>query len=470
LRLALLVAIFLSTSPAAQAEDFDRADWIADFEQAKAAITQLSPNLDWALARGMDLPETEQLARTRLEGARDPLAARRVLERFIQSFGDGHMEISWPAPGTNEDPPAKGDVCERLGYWSAPDDRAVATQLPGYRSLTPEDATIEAGIAPLPRGKIGVLRIALFSPGETLCARALAELAVAPAGPCDDVCADAVFRRADNLFLREIAERIRALIAARPTAILVDVAGNGGGSDTALAIARMLGGMDLESPPVGVARGAERAQSLSAMADILKRTTESADMRAFLVPILAALQKAAHAADQPCDMQPIWSGEEAGCSNVITGPFFAGGLVATELPDAFRRAPWAEVVSATARFEYEQGLWRGPLLVLVDDGSASATELFASMLQDGEQAVIIGAPTFGAGCGWNLPHQNVVLERSGGRLAIPNCARYRRDGRNEIDGVEPDILIGFRPHDTTAQRVKRLNARLPSAIRAAGGS
>jgi hypothetical protein len=68
-----------------------------------------------------------------------------------------------------------------------------------------------------------------------------------------------------------------------------------------------------------------------------------------------------------------------------------------------------------------------------------------------------------------MPREDTVLRNSGGRLAIPDCARFRRDGRNEINGIEPDILIGFRQFDTPAQRVDRLARRLPAAVDAAAG-
>lgn len=146
------------------------------------------------------------------------------------------------------------------------------------------------------------------------------------------------------------------------------------------------------------------------------------------------------------------------------GPFFAGGLVARDLPPAFATRPWAEYVSSTARFRYTPNLWRGPLLVLIDGDSASSTELFGAMLQDSGRAVLIGAPSFGAGCGWIRPRVDTVLKTSGGVLSMPNCARFRRDGRNELDGLQPDVLVGFRTYDSPKQRVERLLPRLPAAL------
>jgi hypothetical protein len=86
------------------------------------------------------------------------------------------------------------------------------------------------------------------------------------------------------------------------------------------------------------------------------------------------------------------------------------------------------------------------------------------MLQDAGRAVSVSSPSFGAGCGWTLPKQTIVLKHSGGRFDLPDCARLRRDGRNELDGIEPDVLVGFRRNDSARQRATRLAARLPLAL------
>lgn len=38
------------------------------------------------------------------------------------------------------------------------------------------------------------------------------------------------------------------------------------------------------------------------------------------------------------------------------------------------------------------------------------------------------------------------------------------DGRNALDCIEPDVLVGFRAFDTARHRVARLLARLPAAL------
>jgi C-terminal processing protease CtpA/Prc len=102
--------------------------------------------------------------------------------------------------------------------------------------------------------------------------------------------------------------------------------------------------------------------------------------------------------------------------------------------------------------------------VLVDQNSASSTELLAAMLQDAGKALVIGAPSQGSGCGWTMPREDVTLTNSGAMLLIPDCARFRKDGRNELDGIEPDVLVGIRTYDTQPQRVGRLLAQLPATL------
>jgi hypothetical protein len=63
-----------------------------------------------------------------------------------------------------------------------------------------------------------------------------------------------------------------------------------------------------------------------------------------------------------------------------------------------------------------------------------------------------------------------VLRHSGGKLFMPNCARFLPDGRNEVGGLEPDILLPFRANDTPHQKAARLAPALPRVIGATTAS
>ena len=82
-------------------------------------------------------------------------------------------------------------------------------------------------------------------------------------------------------------------------------------------------------------------------------------------------------------------------------------------------------------------LTKQPLVVLVNEGTASAAELLAGSLQDSQRAIIVGTPTVGKG----LIHSpkpladNSVIVVTLGKLFTPN-------GRDILrSGIEPDISI-----------------------------
>jgi hypothetical protein len=477
MRVALiaLLSLLLAAVPA-RAEPFNRSAWIADFEQLKDAITRQSPNLEWAAERGVDLPALEQRARDRIATAQDDAAARAALERFVRAFADGHMELVWPEPSapaasSASDAPAVRSTCAELGYWSEPDELAVGTRLPGFAAIGPEAGEVRAGIVSVGGQKVGVLRIPLFAPSDTVCATALKDLGLPPDAPCDDGCADKVSRRSDDIFLGGIADRLRELERAGAELLLLDVAGNGGGNDSAVAVARMVGGTDVPSPEVAFVKSPRRAANLATTEQVIRSGPPSATAtdRAVIAALAPALAQAARTAADPCDLSPLWQGKAAGCSNLVRGPFFAGGLWATDRPGVTRTGVWAETLSSTVRFSFTPYRWQKPVIVLVDQNSASSTELLAAMLQDADKALVIGAPSQGSGCGWTMPRKDLTLANSGATLLMPDCARFRKDGRNELDGIEPDVLVGFRTHDTPRQRVARLLARLPAALEVVRG-
>lgn len=470
-----LLSLLLAAVPA-RSEPFDRSAWIADFEQLREAITRQSPNLEWAAERGVDLPTLEQRARNRIAAAQDDAAARQALERFVRAFADGHMELVWPGPSapaasSASDTSTVRSTCAELGYWSEPDELAVGTRLPGFAAIGPEAGEVRAGIVSVGGQKVGVLRIPLFAPSDTVCATALKDLGLPPDAPCDKGCADKVSRQSDDIFLGGIADRLRELDRAGAEVLILDVAGNGGGNDSAVSVARMVGGSDLPSPEVAFVKSPRRATNLAANEQVIRAGPLSATAadRAMIARLAPALAQASEAAAQPCDLSPLWQGKSAGCSNLVRGPFFAGGLTATDRPGVTRTGVWAETLSSTVRFSLTPYRWQKPVMVLVDQNSASSTELLAAMLQDAGKALVIGAPSQGAGCGWTMPREDVTLANSGAMLLLPDCARFRKDGRNELDGIEPDILVGFRTYDTPQQRVGRLFARLPAALNTVQG-
>jgi len=88
-------------------------------------------------------------------------------------------------------------------------------------------------------------------------------------------------------------------------------------------------------------------------------------------------------------------------------------------------------------------IYAGPIAVLVDRDSASASEIFAGAMQDYGRAIIIGEPTFGKGTVQTLIDLNrYVSGQDGdlGRLRLTMAEFFRvSGGSTQLRGVVPDI-------------------------------
>lgn len=92
--------------------------------------------------------------------------------------------------------------------------------------------------------------------------------------------------------------------------------------------------------------------------------------------------------------------------------------------------------------------WDGPLAVMVNHGSASASEILAAAMQDYKRAVIIGTPTFGKGTVQSfidldyylLPQFDTI--KPIGQVKVTQQKFYRiNGGSTQLKGVTPDILL-----------------------------
>lgn len=82
-------------------------------------------------------------------------------------------------------------------------------------------------------------------------------------------------------------------------------------------------------------------------------------------------------------------------------------------------------------------LVRGPLVVLINEYSASAAELVAGALQDNRRATLVGAQTFGKGS-----VQSIVDLPGGAGLKLTTMRYYTPSGRAiQAQGVEPDVKV-----------------------------
>ncbi len=98
-----------------------------------------------------------------------------------------------------------------------------------------------------------------------------------------------------------------------------------------------------------------------------------------------------------------------------------------------------------------RALTNKPLVVLIDGGSASASEILSGALQDNKRAVLVGTKTFGKGL-----VQSVRPLGDGSGLAVTIAKYLTPDGRDiNKHGIDPDIVIELSEDDRKALQQER---------------
>ncbi len=112
-----------------------------------------------------------------------------------------------------------------------------------------------------------------------------------------------------------------------------------------------------------------------------------------------------------------------------------------------RQGPVVQVENSGGKIQVDRDpdpeiVYKGPLAVLVDGYSASASEIFAGAIQDYHRGIIIGEPTFGKGTVQNLINLNRFSNSSDdlGQLKVTIAQFFRVNGDStQYRGVTPDL-------------------------------
>ena len=142
-----------------------------------------------------------------------------------------------------------------------------------------------------------------------------------------------------------------------------------------------------------------------------------------------------------------------------------GGLLdqAVSVSDAF--LDQGEIVSTRGRRSEEAQRFNAkagdlvdgkPLIVMINGGSASASEIVAGALQDHRRAIILGTKSFGKGS-----VQTIIPLQGHGAIRLTTARYYTPSGRSiQAKGIEPDIEIEQAKVTTVESRPRRSEADL----------
>ncbi len=137
-----------------------------------------------------------------------------------------------------------------------------------------------------------------------------------------------------------------------------------------------------------------------------------------------------------------------------------GGLLdqAVQVSDDF--LDQGEIVSTRARRSEDSQRWNAragdiaqglPIVVLINGGSASASEIVAGALQDHRRAIVLGTKSFGKGS-----VQTVMPIPGNGAIRLTTARYYTPSGRSiQATGIEPDVEVRATREESTQAAARR---------------
>ena len=244
---------------------------------------------------------------------------------------------------------------------------------------------------------------------------------------------------------------------------VVDLIRGPAGSLVKLGVVPVDAGLDGEVETIDIVRDKVKLEEQAAQKAIYDIETDTGqtsrigviDLPAFYLDFAARARREPDYRSSTRDVRELLDAlQEADVDAVVIDLRNNGGgslAEATSLTGLFiDKGPVVQVQDSNGRIEVEADsdagvAWDGPLAVLVNRHSASASEIFAAAIQDYGRGLVVGEPTFGKGTVQNLINLDRYAQGdapSFGQLRLTIAQFFRvNGGSTQHRGVIPDVVF-----------------------------
>ncbi len=442
--------------------------WLDDFETLKKEMTLGYANLKYATEKeNIDLIKLNEITLSKLKEAQTVEEAQQVIKKFLKTFNDGHLRASKLKVTNKADTIVEIDTTNiELDYLKNTDSGAIALKkmgyenkkyknrikydsVPGYSSLSSQQNPFPTAIIKRNNETIGIIRVGFL--GHWRYWNTALEVwefyKKTFEGKCDGDCQWSFQKEVEKELTNKIIDGINELKSKKISKLLVDVSSNPGGSEWCNAVAELFTAKHLKGPESFFVKHKHWKNTLENQLKNIEEDIENPkikkELNLKLIRFKNLVQELILNCESNCSVEEVWNEQNMNCLELISHPY------AYSLPfEIFEDEQFEELESkyllSNYRFlTYKKGVYEGSLYIIQDRYSGSATEEFSSLLQANDAAVIVGENSYGAGCGYTNGGIKLELKNIGLSVSMSDCVRLRKDGKNEIYGINPDIEVNW---------------------------
>ena len=444
--------------------------WLNDFEVLKQELTKGYANLKFAYDKeGIDLSYLNASTIVKLQNAKTKEDAQKIIIAFIKTFNDGHLkakifktkQIIKDSDNTintsKETNKTTLVTLKQMGFQKIKSkNRILYDSIKTYTAIKTSNLNpFKTAIIKSPKGNIGILKIESF--GYWKYWNVAFNILNSNKSELQNN-ESKLMQAIDNQLTTYLIEIINSMKREKISSLIIDVSSNGGGTEWCEEVARLFTAKDLKGiQSFFVKHNLWKSileNHIALINEDLKNPKLNPSLKLKLQNFKALVNGLLVEFQNNYSLNAIWKKNDLTSLNLLHHPY------ASELPFEIMKDTQFPLLNSkfilnTSRYiPFKTGLYNGPLFIVQDRYSGSATEQFSSLLQLNNVAKIIGEKSYGAGCGYNNGGIEIKLHHIELSVKMPDCVRLRKDGKNEIFGIIPDIELHWNEHTNPHKKGK----------------